>query len=122
MRPEDDVDPIAGASRANQSTLLSALVGQRRTTHADKSASATIDHAQPNRQLASVQSKPSKPAVARMLAKAGGRTTFISKPPRPVPPFGTRISREFSGQIGLTSTGHPLSKPAPATGYRSPLL
>jgi hypothetical protein len=80
------VDAATGANRATTSLLPE---GQRRTTHADNNVSARIDHTQLSRQVPWKQGKPSAETEAVRLAKAGRRTTFISKPPRPVP-LGTR--------------------------------
>jgi hypothetical protein len=56
---------------------------QRWTSHADTSASVKIDQTQPIRHIPSKQMGESATTDARvLLAKAGKRTTFISKPPR----------------------------------------
>jgi hypothetical protein len=51
---------------------------QQLVNHADKSISATIDHTHPKRHVHCSQKTPSLTAEARLLAKAGRRTTFIS--------------------------------------------
>jgi hypothetical protein len=69
--------------------MLSLPDCQRWTTHTDRNISAAHDQAQPKRHVHWSQKTPSRTAEARVLARAGRRTTFISKPPRPVP-LGTR--------------------------------
>jgi hypothetical protein len=70
------VDGADGANRAAKSSPDC----QRRTIHADRSVSAMIDHAQLKRHVPSKQRTPS--IAGARLAKAGKKTTFISKPPR----------------------------------------
>jgi hypothetical protein len=67
---------------------------QRFVNHADKNISAANDHTQPKRHVHCSQKTPSLTTEARLLAEAGRRTTFISKPPRPVP-LGTREAASY---------------------------
>jgi hypothetical protein len=85
-----DTAPVGRSRRAT----LSFPNDQRCVNHADKSISAAIDHTQPKRHVHCSQKTPSLTAEARLLAKAGRRTTFISKPPRSVP-LGTREAASF---------------------------
>jgi hypothetical protein len=87
------IDGVAPTGISRRATL-SLPRGQRFVSHADKSISATIDHTQPKRHVHCSQKTPSLTAEARLLAKAGSKTTFISKPPRPVP-LGTREAASF---------------------------
>jgi hypothetical protein len=85
-----DIVPV-GMSRW---ATLSLPDDQRLVNHADKSISAAIDHTHPKRHVHCSQKTPSLTAEARLLAKAGRRTTFISKPPQPVP-LGTREAASY---------------------------
>jgi hypothetical protein len=73
---------------------LSLPDNQRFVNHADKNISAVNDHTQPKRHVHCSQKTPSLTTEARLLARAGRRTTFISKPPRPVP-LGTREAASY---------------------------
>jgi hypothetical protein len=83
------VDAATGASRA-----ASLLPEGQWMIHADNNVSARIDQTQPSRQVPPKQGKPSAVTEAVRLARAGRKTTFISKPPRPVP-LGTREAASY---------------------------
>jgi hypothetical protein len=83
----------AGTNRRPKTALALPPDCQSRTTHTDNSVSAAVNQAQPNRHVPDKQGNASAGTEAR-LARAGERTTFISKPPRPVP-LGTREAASY---------------------------
>ena len=87
------VDRVAPTGISRRATL-SFPEDQRFVSHADTSISAANDHTQPKRHVHCSQKTPSLTTEARLLARAGRRTTFISKPPRPVP-LGTREAASY---------------------------
>ena len=85
--------PAAGTNRRLRIALALPPNCQSRTTHTDNSVSAAVNQAQPSRHVPDKQGNASAGTEAR-LARAGERTTFISKPPRPVP-LGTREAASY---------------------------
>ena len=83
----------AGTNRRLRIALALPPNCQSRTTHTDNSVSAAVNQAQPSRHVPDKQGNASAGTEAR-LARAGKGTTFISKPPRPVP-LGTREAARY---------------------------
>jgi hypothetical protein len=83
----------AGSSRRPKTALSLPPDCQSRTAHTDNSVSASVNQAQPSTHVPDKQGKASAWTEAR-LARAGRKTTFISKPPRPVP-LGTREAASY---------------------------
>ncbi len=97
---------------ANRAATLPSPWSQRCTSHADTNVSARIVHAQPSKHGPSKQRSPASPVDARTLAKAGDKTTFISRNPHSPSRSGRAKPRVFRSD-------QPDELP-PSAGGRSP--